>query len=61
MEMTEEQIEERKAKIQAFLDEYAEVSKRHSLDFRAKIAYEPWGIVPKMEVFDLPKEEEIKE
>ena len=53
MEMTPEELEARKARIQAFLDEYAEVSKRHLLDFRARIADEQWGIVPKMEVFDV--------
>lgn len=57
MEMTPEELEARKVKIDAFLNEYKELVLRHLLDFRAKIAYEPWGIVPKMEVFDVIPDE----
>lgn len=57
MEMTEEELEARKAKIEAFLKEYAELSKKHLLDFRCKLAVDPSGIVPRMEIFDVISEE----
>ena len=57
MEMTPEELEARKAKIEAFLKEYAEVSRKHLLDFRSKLVFDQTGIVPRMEVIDVVVEE----
>lgn len=60
MEMTQEELDARKLKIDAFLAAYREVSLAHKLDFRAKLNVSVGGIFPQMEVFDVvePKKDE---